>query len=465
MKKTLRKCTSLLLAGVMMTALAAPALAEEASADGFSWDMCAGDSIKVLFNEHPYSAAIVERMGEFEELTGIKVEYSTIPESNYFDKVAVLLNSGGDDLDIFMTGPYQIWEYAGAGYMQDLDEFINDPAKTSSEWNADDFYSSILNSARWDRTSGHNMGEGGLWGIPMGYEGNVLVYNKRILEEHNIEVPTTTTELLEAAKALKGHSGENTYGVGLRGELGWGSLITAYQSFYQSWGATDFAVEDGKLVSQVNSPEAVAMTDWYVQLIKEGGSPTWGSATWYDLNTDIGNGTAAMVIDASNACFTPTVLGGSPEAENLVVTTLPVVDGTDGQAQKNQLWTWSLAMNSASQHKDAAWLFLQYFTSSEYQTDAFVNIIKSVNAPRASTVEDEGYAAMVDASSGYSEATAAAVDQTGMYYTPETEIFNVLTEWCATVQKLVEGKYDTTQEGMDELKETLDDIVSDIEVE
>ncbi len=91
----------------------------------FSWDMCKGQTIQVLFNEHPYSAAITEHIKDFEELTGIKVQHSTIPETNYFDKVSVLLNSGGDNLDIFMTGPYQIWEYAGAGYMEDLDPFIS----------------------------------------------------------------------------------------------------------------------------------------------------------------------------------------------------------------------------------------------------------------------------------------------------------------------------------------------------
>ena len=50
----------------------------------FSWDMCSGDTITVLFNEHQYVTPIIEKMEDFEKLTGIKVEHSTIPESNYF---------------------------------------------------------------------------------------------------------------------------------------------------------------------------------------------------------------------------------------------------------------------------------------------------------------------------------------------------------------------------------------------
>ena len=120
-------------------------------------------------------------------------------------------------------------------------------------------------------------------------------------------------------------------------------------------------------------------------------------------------------------------------------------------------------MNSASEKKDASWLFLQYFTSSEFHVKAFEHA-QTVNAPRQSTTDSASYSAMVDAVQGYTEATEATVDATKMYYTPETEVFNVLYEWCATIQELTEGKYASTQEGMDELKETLDKIVSGIEV-
>ena len=91
----------------------------------FSWDMCSGDTITVLFNEHQYVAPIIDKMEDFEKLTGIKVEHSTIPESNYFDKIGTLLNAKSDKLDIFMTGPYQIWEYGSAGYMEDLQPYID----------------------------------------------------------------------------------------------------------------------------------------------------------------------------------------------------------------------------------------------------------------------------------------------------------------------------------------------------
>ena len=47
-----------------------------------------------------------------------------------------------------------------------------------------------------------------------------------------------------------------------------------------------------------------------------------------------------------------------------------------------------------------------------------------------------------------------------MYYTPNSHAFEVLEGWCQTIQELVEGKYGSTQEGMDKLADTLTNIVN-----
>lgn len=461
MKKRGRRLTGFLLTMALAVSTVGSAAVSAAADEGFDWKMAEGTTLKILFNEHHYIEPVIAHMSEFEELTGIHVEYTVIPEGNYFDKISILLSSGSPDLDIFMTGPYQIWEYAAAGYMQDLDEFLNDPSVMDPEFDVDDFYPGILNSARWTCNAGEEMGTGGLWGLPIGYESNDLTYNKKIFEEHGIEVPTTTSELLAAAEALQKHDGENTYGIALRGELGWATLITSYMSWYASWGAKDFEVQDGKLVSCVNSPEAVEMTEWYVDLIKKGGSPTWAAATWYSAGGELGAGTAAMLCDATGNGFSQATPGSSDQAENIAYTTIPVPDAT-GELKSN-LWTWSYAMNAASENKVAAWLFLQYFCGKEYSLKAAVER-RYVCAPRESVATNPEYTALFDDVDNYVETVEETAKVTQMLYTPQPYIFEVLQEWCATIQQLVEGDYSSTQEAMDDLKETLDAIVSDVEV-
>ena len=162
-------------------------------------------------------------------------------------------------------------------------------------------------------------------------------------------------------RALQKHNGENSYGVALRGELGWGTIITAYQSLYKMWGATDFEVEGDKLVSKVNSPEAVEMTDWYVKLIQEGGSPTWASATWSSCGGELGAGTAAIMLDATNNRVfpdNPRKCGRSREFGNCS-------HSSAGRQDRCRYKITALDLVPGNEqricHKDAAWLFLQYF--------------------------------------------------------------------------------------------------------
>lgn len=112
LKKRTKKAIACIMAVLTVGSLAGCGQGEEstqstsdASADTgeFDWKMCDGQTINILFNEHQYVTPIIEKLGEFEDLTGIKVNHTTIPESNYFDKVSTLLNAKSDELDIFMT--------------------------------------------------------------------------------------------------------------------------------------------------------------------------------------------------------------------------------------------------------------------------------------------------------------------------------------------------------------------------
>lgn len=66
-----------------------PAADNTAAAGEFNWKAYEGTQIDVLFSEHTYADAVEAKLADFEALTGIKVNYSSMPESNYFDKLNV----------------------------------------------------------------------------------------------------------------------------------------------------------------------------------------------------------------------------------------------------------------------------------------------------------------------------------------------------------------------------------------
>ena len=54
----------------------------------FDWKNYEGTTINVMFNEHNYSKAVIAKLAEFEELTGITVEYTSTP---HYRAVLVIL--------------------------------------------------------------------------------------------------------------------------------------------------------------------------------------------------------------------------------------------------------------------------------------------------------------------------------------------------------------------------------------
>ena len=121
------------------------------SASAFDWKTHDGTTIKLLLNKHPYTNALLAHLGEFTEKTGITVTYDVFPEDEYFDKVTISLSSKSPEYSIFMTGAYQVWQYAPPGYMEDLGPYMKSAEKTNPDWDQADIYQTF--SHHWPGTS------------------------------------------------------------------------------------------------------------------------------------------------------------------------------------------------------------------------------------------------------------------------------------------------------------------------
>src|SRR5271154_2275429 len=202
-------------AAAMSTAILVAGLTGSARAGDskFDWKQASGTKLVVMLNKHPYADAIIKKVADFKDLTGIDVEYTETPEENYFDKVTTALASKNGNPDIFMTGTYQLWDYASAGYMEPLDDYLNDPALTNSDYDVKDIFEGVLNGGKWDLVPGHQTGTGHQWALPLGFETNILSYNKKYFDEKGLKVPKTFDELYALAKQLKNWNGPGSYGV------------------------------------------------------------------------------------------------------------------------------------------------------------------------------------------------------------------------------------------------------------
>ena len=422
----------ILVASLSTAILAGTSLRSEESK--FGWKQASGAKITIAFNQHPYADAIIQQMPKFKEMTGIDVSQEVTPEENYFDKVTTSLSAKTGKPDVFMTGVYQMWDYASSERVEPLDKYLADPTLTGTEYNPKDIFENVFNGGKWDLKPGSPTGTGNLYSLPLGFELYSLAYNKEYFDEKGLKPPETLDELIELAKKLKGWNGPGSYGVAVRGTRSWATIHPGYMSTFSSAGAKDFVIKDGKLVSALDSPEAIAVTAKFAEMIKDGGPPAWSNYTWYQCGADLGSGKAAILYDADINGYFQNVPGSTKQAGNIGFSAAPVFKAGD-QPQSNE-WVWQLAMNRSSKNKKAAWLFIQYFTGPEFTLWAALNA-KTVDPARQSIWENKDFKQKIAKVPGYEETFQKTIPNTGIKFTPQPYFIQSATVWAATLQKIV----------------------------
>ena len=186
---------------------------------------------------------------------------------------------------------------------------------------------------------------------------------------------------------------------------------------------------------------------------------------YMECGKDLGAKKAAMMFDASSNAYFNNYKGASAESGNIAWSTVPLPEGKTDADAKTNLWIWSLAMNKDSKNKEAAWYFIQYFTSPDYMLWSGTEGA-SPDTPRTSVMNSDEYKSIVGKADNYLESIAALEKNASIYFTPQPYFFECTTKWAETLQDLVtSNKYKSTEQAMKQLKKDLDKIVADIQID
>lgn len=297
-----------------------------------------GKKLSVVTANHPWGDAIKDKIPQFEEMTGMKVDVQSYFEDQLTQKLTVQFTSRSTTPDVFMYRPLQeAKQFYHNGWIQPLDEYVNKDASYDFE----DFSKASVST---------NTVDGKLVGIPIITEQHILYYRKDLLEQKNIPVPKTMDELMAAAAAL--HDPQNeVYGFVSRGQLA--ALVSQISSFIYSEGG-EF-LRDGKAI--LNSPESLKGMDIYATLLREYGPPGVLNMSWPQAIGVFAQGKAAFFADANSIYHNATDPEKSVIADKIGYAQFPA--GSAGSLPFN-IASWGVAMNSESSNKDAAWAFIQW---------------------------------------------------------------------------------------------------------
>lgn len=335
-------------------------MAMSAGAD-FDWQQRAGETIVIGLSEHPWTDAFLPHLPEFEELTGINVEYQIFSEPQLRDKMLISLQAQSPEIDVWPSlKSREGLKYFKAGYYADLNQFLNDSTMTPPDYDWFDFGAGPVTGETFD---------GQLTGIPINVEGPAIYYRKDLFEAAGLSFPETMDDIVTVAKACMEAAPEGVYGVTLRGL----PPAVAYDlgEFIRNYG-TDWRDENGNCT--FTTPEGLQAINAYVNLAKEAGPPGFVTYSYPQSSALMASGNACMEIEATNEIRT--IIDPENSAVVGLVGVNPYPPGPDGRQVPNVL-QWGISMNAFSEHKEAAWLFMTWVTSKERMAVAQVAGIAS----------------------------------------------------------------------------------------
>jgi sorbitol/mannitol transport system substrate-binding protein len=375
--------------GVGLGALAAMALAMCgcAGAGGLAGGK---DSINVLMVNNPQMVDIQKLTAEnFTRQTGIKVNYTVLPENDVRDKISQELSSQAGIYDISTISNYEVPFYAKAGWLAPLsDDVARDPS-----FDQGDIFPGMTKSLTAE--------DGKLYAEPFYGESSFLMYRKDVFAAKGLSMPAKPTWQQVADLAAKVDNAQpGMRGICLRGQVGWGQVFAPLTTVVNTFGGTWF---DKDWNAQVNSPPFVEAVKFYVNLVRQHGEAGAPQAGFTECLNNMEQGKVAMWYDATSAAGSLEGTG-SPVAGKMAYVAAPVVKTENS----GWLYAWSWAIEHASKKQDAAWKFISWASGKQYE-ELVGSKIGWTSVPagkRQSTYDNPEY---VKASKAFAEPTRAAI--------------------------------------------------------
>lgn len=399
--------------------LALPGLSSRAYAQGadmapyqqakIDWRQAEGQTITIAVIPAAYFENLITLAPQFEELTGVKVRFEKVPPAQIRQKAVLDLTSGTGTYATHAADPMYYALYQANGWVDPLDEYLDDPALTDKEW----FMPDDLVPA-W---VGANTIDGKLYGIPYDGEVTLQVLRKDLLEAKGLTAAEDLDAFVANAEAV--HDPANRiWGTALRGQAGAGQNVYIYSSLFRSFGG-DW-LPDGNLT--VNGPEAEAALSWYVQTMRDYAPAAAQGWNWPDIADAFSQGTIASYIDAHSSA---SVLNNPEKSQ--VIGKISYARWPAGPSGKrvSSIWNWGFPINASlsDDAKKATWLFIQWAASPETQARTsyrFEGPTKRSGVNRLSLWEQPEYVQTVSAfGDNFVEATLTALkDDTDVDWRP-----------------------------------------------
>ncbi|WP_240135681.1 ABC transporter substrate-binding protein [Streptomyces sp. MUM 178J] len=307
-----------------------------------------GDGLNVLMVNNPQMADLQKLTAEhFTKKTGIKVNFTVLPENDVRDKISQDFANQAGQYDIATISNYEVPFYSKNGWLHALDGHVEE----DKEFDQSDILPPLRDSLTAD---------GKLYAQPFYGESSFLMYRKDVFDKHGLTMPDEPTWQEVADLAAKADRAESDMkGICLRGLPGWGQLIAPLTTVVNTMGGTWF---DKDWKPQLTSPEFTKATEFYVDLVRKHGQAGAAQSGYTECLNNMTQGKTAMWYDATAAAGSLEA-PDSPVKGKIGYVPAPV----EKTKSSGWLYTWAWGVQKASKNTDDAWKFISWASGKEYE--------------------------------------------------------------------------------------------------
>ena len=279
---------------------------------------------------------------------GITVKFVTYTEGDLRAAIEKDVSTHSNSFNVVMIGPYEAPLFAKNNWLVDLSKqyIASDPS-----YDAADLLPPVAKALSY---------QGDLYAAPFYGESSMLYYNKALLKAAGVTLPLHPTWTQVQAAAAKVNQPGKVSGICLRGLAGWGDNMAALDTVINTFGGQWY---DTNWKAQLNSPAVSQAVNFYVNLVKQYGEPGASNDSFNQLLTLYGQGKCAMWYDATVAATSI-----ATQFPSVFAQTGYAFAPTEKTSSSGWLWSWALGIPQGVNDQSAAWKFVSWATSKQYDT-------------------------------------------------------------------------------------------------
>ncbi|MHB1133524.1 MAG: ABC transporter substrate-binding protein [Chloroflexota bacterium] len=351
----------------------------------------AGQTINATCWSAPFPKLLAEYLPDFEAKTGMKVNYTTPAFAVHNQQVDTELSTKGPAYDVVNNTFIYTSRWIGAGWLEPLDNFLNDPNKTPADFNVKDFMAGAVKP--------HQDKAGKTYALPWTADAYMAAAGRfDIIEKAGFkELPKTfgaadgSDEMTKMCDAI--NKKEDAYAWGTENHYGW-----SFIPYYQGFGAKIFRNPPDDLMPMLDTPEAEAAVGWFANAIKKW-SPQGALTYTYDQVTQAGQQGRINYITFNHMFIMPL---GDEKASKVAKTVKFSMCPAGPKGAFPGVASHGLAIPVGSKKKDAAWEFIKWamgketmlrsLTQGGYGSQTRQSIIESDTFVKANTFNGQNLA-------------------------------------------------------------------------